>query len=93
MKATIYANYGILAHELTPVYSADAPISNAFRKLIVEIPDELGAFRAAGDTLCLAPNGSDHGTRFSDATYDKDGVPTVFIGEKETPLTIIDVID
>lgn len=37
MKVTIYANYGVLAHEYTPVFTLN-PISRPYDRLVVEIP-------------------------------------------------------
>lgn len=39
MEVTIYANYGMLAHEYTPVFTLDSPISRPYDRLVVEIPD------------------------------------------------------
>ena len=42
MKTTIYANYGVLAHEYQTVYTATAPHGHAkvSEPVIVEIPDD-----------------------------------------------------
>ena len=42
MKTTIYANYGVLAHEYQTIYTATAPHGHAkvSEPVIVEIPDD-----------------------------------------------------
>ena len=51
MPITVYANYGVLAHEKTPVYTLH-PITGAYDKLSIQIPDDLYAGENhAGDVL------------------------------------------
>lgn len=38
MKVEVYANYGVLAHEYTPIFTLN-PISRPYDRLVVEIPD------------------------------------------------------
>ena len=40
MRYKLYASYGVLAHEKTPIYSDEAPASEAYSIITVEIPDE-----------------------------------------------------
>lgn len=40
MKYKLYASYGVLAHEKTPIFSDTIPASDAYSVITVEIPDE-----------------------------------------------------
>lgn len=40
MEIKLYESYGVLAHEYEPVYTEQAPLTNAYNVVTVEIPDE-----------------------------------------------------
>lgn len=55
MKTTIYANYGVLAHEKQTVYTTN-PISDVCDKLTVEIPDSLNPYITVMDEVGIDPD-------------------------------------
>ena len=55
MKTTIYANYGVLAHEKQTVYST-SPISDVYDKLTVEIPATLNPYTTMMDEVGIEPD-------------------------------------
>lgn len=55
MKTTIYANYGVLAHEKQTVYTTN-PISDVCDKLTVEIPDSLNPYITVMDEVGIEPD-------------------------------------
>lgn len=54
MKTTIYANYGVLAHEKQTVYST-CPISDVHDKLTVEIPESLNPYTTVMGEIGVEP--------------------------------------
>jgi len=60
MKATIYSNYGVLAHEKQTIYTADNPHMHAdfAEKMTVIIPDEYEPYETESGSVALSvPNG------------------------------------
>lgn len=55
MKTTIYANYGVLAHEKQTVYST-SPISEVYDKLTVEIPASLNPYTTVLREVGIEPD-------------------------------------
>ena len=58
MKTTIYANYGVLAHEYQTVYTATAPHGHAkvSEQVIVEIPDDFKPYHnEIGEVIVNVP--------------------------------------
>lgn len=59
MNATIYANYGVLAHEKTVVYTATPHHQAALtEKVEVEIPESLNPSETMFGGIIIEPNGS-----------------------------------
>lgn len=57
MTTTIYANYGVLAHEKQTVYTTN-PISDVCDKLTVEIPASLNPYITVMDEVGIEPDNS-----------------------------------
>lgn len=58
MKTTIYANYGVLAHEYQTIYTVTAPHGHAkvSEQVIVEIPDDFKPYHnEAGEVVVNVP--------------------------------------
>lgn len=54
----IYKSYGVLAHEKTPVYTFDGPVSEIFDAVEVSLPEGWSvAHNAVGQTLVDSPDG------------------------------------
>lgn len=56
METTIYANYGVLAHEKQTVYST-SPVSDVHEKLTVEIPASLNPYTTVMGEVGIEPDG------------------------------------
>lgn len=55
----LYASFGVLAHEYKPVYTFDAPVSSAYDKYVLTVPDGWSIDRAeSGDAVVTAPDGT-----------------------------------
>lgn len=59
MKATIYANYGVLAHERQTIYTADNQhvYAKCSDRITIEIPDKFHPYVIADDSIALMING------------------------------------
>lgn len=62
MEITIYANYGVLAHEYRVVYTADNPHVHADHadQLIVEIPEKYQPYTTVEGSIALVINGTSY---------------------------------
>ena len=57
MKIELYASWGVLGHEARPVFG-EAPASEAYDKVLVEIPDEFKPYETESGSIALyLPNG------------------------------------
>ena len=57
MKVELYANWGVLGHEARPVFTP-VPISEAYDRIQVEIPEEFKPYQTESDEIALyLPNG------------------------------------
>ena len=42
MKIKLYKNYGVLEHEKEPIYTYNAPVSDVYDRVAVDIPQVIG---------------------------------------------------
>lgn len=74
MTMTIYANYGVLAHEFQTLYSVSCPVTEVFDKVTVDIPNVTG-YTATGEPV-LTLSGMDY--MLSDVLGSWGDAPAIF---------------
>lgn len=79
MKATIYANYGVLAHEYQTIYTASAPHCHATvsDKLEIEIPEEFNPYLNDTEDIVITIPGMPWPYRLEEVIGDADGFPAI----------------
>ena len=84
MKATIYANYGVLGHEKTTVYTATAPHEHATisEKVTVDIPDSLNPYTTVMDEIGIEPENA-YTYTLSDILFAQNDAPAVRYANKD----------
>lgn len=79
MKTTIYANYGVLAHEYQTIYTANAPHCHATvsDKLEAEIPDEFKPYLNDAEDIVITIPGMPWPYMLNEVIGDADGSPAI----------------
>lgn len=79
MTTTIYANYGVLAHEYQTIYTAGAPHCHAAvsEKLEVEIPDEFRPYLNDTDDIVINIPDMPWPYMFREVIGAMDGFPAI----------------
>lgn len=90
MKATIYANYGVLAAEKRVIYTINAPHTHATasEKIEVEIPEKLNPYVTEMDDIGIEPDGS-YAHLLSEVLFTHGDSPAVRYAEKEGTYRIV----
>lgn len=79
MKVTIYANFGVLAHEYQIIYTATAPHRHAkvAEQVTVEIPDEYQPYETATGEVALSLPGMSWTYLLSEVLGSMDRLPAI----------------
>lgn len=79
MKATIYANYGVLAHEYQTIYTTNAPHCHATvsDKLEIEIPDEFHPYLNETEDIVITIPGMSWQYMLDEVIGCADGFPAI----------------
>lgn len=90
MKMKLYESYGVLAHEKKPVYTIDAPASEAYNVITVYIPDEFKICNNIYGEKLIEIKGETY--LLSDILTNYGEKPCLWFGEKRGERIMLEVI-